>query len=188
AALAVRAARARRRARRIVRRVGHGGLRPLRLRLHAIDDAGALDADGAPAAARPRRGRRRRSEPARRGDAEAAPPPRGARARRPRGRGAGLHRRGEADRSRRLADARAHGAQHAARTDGRLRGRRHGRRTPDPAGRGAAAMKQAAAVVLALVALQSSSAPRLAIVSPEATAYLSGPTLLRATLDPPDAA
>jgi len=49
-------------------------------------------------------------------------------------------------------------------------------------------MKQAAAVVLALVALQSSSAPRLAIVSPEATAYLSGPTLLRATLDPPDAA
>jgi VWFA-related protein len=49
-------------------------------------------------------------------------------------------------------------------------------------------MKYAAAFVLAIAVLQKPVAPAVSILSPDADAYLSGPTKLKALVDPADAA
>src|SRR4029079_7156184 len=123
---------------------------------------------------------------------------------------AGLHRRGQADRRRRLVDAGPPGAPGASRSRRRLYCRCHGDRAAgagqraalgQEAGRARAGMARmrtasvtgavvAAAFGLALIvsAQAPDSAPQLKILSPGEDSYVSGPTLLRASIVPAEAA
>src|SRR5439155_1813670 len=172
----------------------------------AAQPAGAARVmDGPPATGHDRVGRAR-SQPARSRDAVRIEAAGAARAARPFGRRSGFHRRGEAERRERLADARARRAGVEPRALRRLRRSGDGRRpararsgrcvAPGAKNRMPRAVAGAAIAITAIAGARpaaqdppaGAAGVRVQILWPGDDAYVSGPTLLRARVEPAGAA